>query len=86
MEKKDLKLDEINSIVSHEVNPKLDQLKSEKSQFDEYKLDQAEKDQIDKILLAHKYHELRKLVDDPKGKGKALRDLLEKIERQTEKM
>lgn len=55
MAKKEKKVEEINSLLSEEVEPKLDKLRSEKRQFVEYQQVQTELERATKLVVSHDY-------------------------------
>ena len=65
IKKKDMKLAEIENILSTDVNPKLHTLQKEKNLLDEYKSDKSRLETTERVLVAFKYHEFAKLAEDP---------------------
>ena len=72
IKKKDMKLAEIDNILKTEVNPKLHQLQKDKNLLEEYKTNLKNLDNTERVLIAFKYYEQAKLVDDPHGQGEKL--------------
>lgn len=62
LRRKDLKLAEIESIMSQEVAPKLEQLNVEKNQLAEHRATETELTRLENMITAYKYHQLSLLV------------------------
>ena len=55
--KKDTKLQEIEKIITEDVNPQLEKLRKEKEALNEFNVNQKMIEEYDRILLAFDYHE-----------------------------
>lgn len=63
MAKKEKKVDEINGLLSEEVEPKLDKLRTEKRQFVEYQQVQTELERATKLVVSHDYVSITDKLD-----------------------
>ncbi|KAJ6577315.1 condensin complex subunit SMC2 [Mycena capillaripes] len=60
MSKKDKKVQEINSLLTEEITPKLDKLRKEKRKFIEFQKAETELQRIERVLRAWEWNEARK--------------------------
>lgn len=55
MTKKDQKVQEINTLLAEEIEPKLEKLRTEKRAFLEYQQTQSDLERVEKLVVAHDY-------------------------------
>src|SRR5271170_6697578 len=55
MAKKDQKVQEINTLLAEEIEPKLEKLRTEKRAFLEYQQTQSDLERVEKLVVAHDY-------------------------------
>ncbi|OZJ01733.1 hypothetical protein BZG36_05299 [Bifiguratus adelaidae] len=79
MLKKEKKVDEITSILTEEIGPKLDQLRGEKRAFLDYQKTESEMERINRLVVAYEYkrHEdkLNRTGSDFNDKAAAIQEL-----------
>ena len=80
VQKKDLKLQEIDNILKSELTPKLEQLQKDKHALDEHKAQTSNLEKSEKILIAFKYHDFDTILRDPKGRSQELTNSAKCIE------
>ena len=78
--KKDTKLQEIEKIITEDVNPQLEKLRKEKEALNEFNVNQKMIEEYDRILLAFDYHEHDSFVKNASQKDSSLNENLSKIE------
>ena len=75
MAKKDQKVQEINTLLAEEIEPKLEKLRTEKRAFLEYQQTQSDLERLEKLVVAHDYLKFKvhckKMIN--KGKTQPLR-------------
>ncbi len=83
MSKKDKKVEEINSLLAEEIEPKLEKLRAEKRAFLELQQTQSDMERLTKVVVAYDYVKgAEKLADNKKGTSenekrlKALQDAM----------
>jgi len=64
LEKKQVKVDEINKVLSDDIMPALDKLRKEKAQFMEWQNASANLERLERFCVAYKYIEAKSLQDD----------------------
>jgi structural maintenance of chromosome 2 len=64
LEKKQVKVDEINKVLSDDIMPALDKLRKEKAQFMEWQNASANLERLERFCVAYKYTEAKSLQDD----------------------
>jgi len=62
--KKQVKVDEINKVLSDDIMPALDKLRKEKAQFMEWQNASANLERLERFCVAYKYIEAKSLQDD----------------------
>ena len=65
IKKKDLKVEEINNMLTNEVNPKLEELHEDMKLFEMYNKNLKDLERKEKVLVAFKYNDLKKQSEDP---------------------
>lgn len=85
IEKKDLRLQEIESILSQEVGPKLELLNAEKDRLDEYRASVAEMEDLEHLLIAHAYY-LRRIFAEDSSKMDEMLVIAERLHTEIEQI
>ena len=78
MAKKDQKVQEINTLLAEEIEPKLEKLRTEKRAFLEYQQTQSDVERLQKLVVAHDYLKFKEKLN------RSLADLDSKKNRITE--
>lgn len=80
LQKKQLKLSEIENIMVGELNPKMERLNREKAELEEYKVKVREVEETSKMLTAHRFYDLLKTTNEPHKKAE-LDNKIDKFEK-----
>lgn len=81
MAKKEKKVDEINGLLTEEVEPKLDKLRTEKRQFVEYQQVQTELERATKLVVSHDFVSVTDKLDQQQQKLDSQTSHLEALEK-----
>ena len=82
LEKKQLKVDEINKVLSEDIMPALDKLRKEKVQYMEWQNATSKMERLQRFCVAYKYSEAKELLRDGETEVKDVMDTLCKIDAQ----
>lgn len=80
MEKKQRKVDEINSLLEEKINPSLAKLQQERKHYLEWNKNNNQVDTLKRYLIAYKYFSATKLLERSSGEGSGLHGRLREIE------
>jgi structural maintenance of chromosome 2 len=72
LDKKQVKVDEINKVLSEDIMPALDKLRKEKAQFMEWQNASANLERLERFCVAYKYTEAKSLQDDGESEIRAM--------------
>ncbi|CAN0435121.1 unnamed protein product, partial [Hapterophycus canaliculatus] len=67
IEKKQLKVNEINTILDDEITPRLDTLRGEKTHYLKWKANDGEKQRLYKFCVAHSFSKAESLLNSSEG-------------------
>eukprot|EP00889_Picochlorum_renovo_P003508 jgi/Picre1/30538/NNA_005901.t1 len=84
LEKKQLKVDEINKVLSEDIMPALDKLRREKVQYMEWQNASSKMERLQRFCVAYKYTEAKELLQDGETEVKQATDALSQYESQLE--
>ena len=79
LEKKQLKVDEINKVLSEDIMPALDKLRKEKVQYMEWQNASSKMERLQRFCVAYKYTEAKELLRDGETEVKEVIDALSAI-------
>jgi structural maintenance of chromosome 2 len=82
MEKKEKKVDEIAALLTDTIDPKLDALRSERSEFLEFKRTEADLERLQRLLKAYEYCKNSKVVERERERLTELQDDLTFVKEQ----
>jgi structural maintenance of chromosome 2 len=77
--KKDIKLQEIEKILSEEVNPQLETLRKEKDDFALFKSNESTIEEHEKLLTAYDYYENEKFSLQAPTKNREFEEKIKKL-------
>lgn len=86
MDRKDKRVQELNSILSEEISPKLEKFRAEKRQFLAWQKERAELERIGRILRAWEWTEAKRKVESAGEVIKVKEAEKQSVERQMEKL
>jgi structural maintenance of chromosome 2 len=78
MQKKDAKLEELNSLIRDEIQPKLDKLRKDQQQYIEYQKICRDVDYLTRIHISFKYLQCCKAVENCEANIQKITDEIEK--------
>lgn len=84
LEKKQLKVDEINKVLSEDIMPALDKLRKEKVQYMEWQNASSKMERLQRFCVAYKYTEATTLMKDGESEVKNATTSLQEIDSQIE--
>lgn len=80
MEKKEQKMNEIERMLSEEIQPTLDKLRKERSAFLEWQKNKMELDHLNRLLVAHMYMQAEDLLKRSKEEMQNMEQEVENLE------
>lgn len=83
MEKKDSKLQELNTLIQEEVQPKLDKLRREREQYVEYQKICRDVEYLTRLYISYQYLQLQ---DNVKNCESTIQEITNSIENQKQKI
>ena len=84
LEKKQIKVDEINKVLSEDIMPALDKLRKEKVQYMEWQNASSKMERLQRFCVAYKYTEATTLLKDGESEVKNATTFLQEIDSQIE--
>lgn len=79
LEKKQLKVDEINKVLSEDIMPALDKLRKEKVQYMEWQNASSKMERLQRFCVAYKYTEAKELLRDGEAEVQEVMDALSTV-------
>jgi len=76
LEKKQIKVDELNSIISEEITPTLERLRGEKQNYLKWSKNNADLEHIGRLMLAYDYHKSMKLLESSEADVKIIEEAI----------
>ncbi|EPS38793.1 hypothetical protein H072_7458 [Dactylellina haptotyla CBS 200.50] len=86
MAKKDNKVQEINTLLQEEIEPKLDKLRSEKRAFLDFQQTQSDLERLSRVVVAHDYVKGRDRIDRASSELKSKEERIDFIENGAKRM
>lgn len=77
IQKKDAKLDELNSLIKDDIQPKLDKLRKDQQQYIEYQKVCRDVEYLTRIHISYRYLQCRKNIENCESKIQTLTDGIE---------
>merc|ERR1712085_12929 len=76
LEKEQIKVDELNSIISEEITPTLERLRGEKQNYLKWSKNNADLEHIGRLMVAYDYHKSMKLLESSEADVKIIEEAI----------
>ena len=86
IEKKQAKLDEINSILAEEITPTLERLRGEKQNYLKWSKNSADVERIERFCIAHQFKVAQSALEQNAEGVSSMEEKIEELDREAERM